>query len=96
MTAETEKEEIKAKIRSVMKHFRLALKDAEEYGVPMLILAAQKPDGSGKRVLSLPVNEFFADLAILVDAEPDTIEDEMDAKARSFMQKHGLTVDRGE
>jgi len=96
MTTEAEKEEIKAKIRSVMKHFRLALKEAEQHGTPMLLLAGQKPDGSGQRVMSLPVGEFFADLAILVDAEPDSMEDEMRAKAAHFMQKHGLTVERGD
>ena len=90
------KEEAKERLRGVMRHFRLAVADAKKIGEPKLSINGEQPDGSGQRIMSFNAEEFFADLAIVIDAPPDTVEDEMDAKARSFMQKHGLTVDRGE
>jgi hypothetical protein len=89
-------EHIKQKMRSVMKHFNLAINDAiAEGGTPTLSINSENEDGSGKRIMSFNCVEFFADLAILVDAEPDTEEDKIEAKAQAFVSKFKLKLYEG-
>lgn len=93
---EQQKEEVKEKLRGVMKHFRLALKDAKKIGEPKLIIAGERPDRSGQRVMSFEADEFFADIEMLIEAEPDSMQDATEAMAAQFMQKHGLSVHKGD
>lgn len=89
---EQQKEELKEKLRRVMKHFRLALKDAKKIGEPKLIIAGERPDGSGQRVMAFEADEFFADIELLIDAAPDSTQDATEAMAAQFVHKHGLSV----
>jgi hypothetical protein len=88
MATDEQKEAAKEKLRGALKYFRLAMKGAEAIGKPMLYLTGERPDKSGQRIMSLPCDEFFADLELVIDAVPDTMEDQTDAKVAQFQHKY--------
>jgi hypothetical protein len=86
----TTKQEAIDKMLIVIPYFRDAVAKAKETGVPKLAVTANKPDGSGEIIMSFDCEEFFADLALIVDAPVQTEEDTMKSKALQFLHKHGL------
>lgn len=80
-------------LRAALPFFRLAISTAKESGkaVKMGILAVN-PDGSGDIEAMFDCDEFFDDLAVLVDLPAETEEDVMQYAAARFMAKHGLTL----
>jgi hypothetical protein len=77
-------------LRSILHHLQLAAEDARAQGTVGLAIIATQPDGSGQITCRLAAPEFLADLALALDAEPPTADQILDAKARQFLDKHGL------
>lgn len=89
------KDQIKQDLTVALPYFRSAINAirAEGKTVKMGILAVN-PDGSGKIEMQFDCDEFFADIATLVDLPDETTEDVMNYQAQKFLAEHGLTVER--
>jgi hypothetical protein len=86
----TPKEEARKKILSIMAHLRHAGERAKEEGELHLGILAIKPGGGGRVVVQVAASEFMDDLALALDAPPDTEEEKLDAQAVAFLDQHGL------
>ena len=71
-------------------YFRVAIADAAKKGKVELGILATLPDGSGNIEVRFAAEEFFNDLALLVDAPPQTEEDNTNVLAVKFLQTHNL------
>jgi hypothetical protein len=90
------KEEIREKFLTALPHFRFAMKEASRKGKAKIGVLSITEDGGGKVIASFEAEEFFDDLAILLDAPPQTKEDDLEAAAVKLVQsvKRGI-VDLG-
>lgn len=90
------KEEIREKLLAALPHLRYAMKEAAQKGRPQVGILAATEDGGGQVVARFEAPEFFDDLAVLIDAPPQTEEDDMEARAVKLVQgiRRG-TVDLG-
>lgn len=87
--------EIKEKLRVALPYIRSALKDARGEaggdGVVHLGILAVRADKSGKVICQFEAGEFFHDLAVAFDLPTENTEEEdLEADALAFLQKHGL------
>jgi len=81
------KEAARERMLKALPHMRFAVKEAAEQGEVHLGILAMKPDRSGKITATFQATEFFEDLALLIDAPPQTKEDDMDAAAARLVQQ---------
>jgi len=97
----TDKEKARLKFLQALPHFRLAMEMAKEAAGPEgkvgLGIIAIPTDGNGHITAQFHGDEFFEDLATLIDAPPATEDDEMEAKAQAIVdrvrQSGGVLVD---
>lgn len=89
-----EKEQAAERLRRAIPYFRGAVNDAKSEGMVKMGILSKNPDGSGRILMEFDCEEFFNDIATVIDAPPQTMQDDMTFKAQSFLAKHGLTVER--
>lgn len=94
-TMSDKKEIIKDKLRQALPHFRHAIKTASEEvgdsGTVMFGILTKKHDGSGRIIADFRANEFFDDIAELLDLPIENSEEEdLDAQAVEMLYKAGL------
>lgn len=84
------KEEAKERLLSALPHFRHAASLAKRDGKMMLGILSVNDDRTGKVISRFEADTFFDDLAAILDAPPQSEEDEMEAKAEALLQQFGL------
>jgi hypothetical protein len=83
------KEEAKSRMLSVLPYIRYAVEQAKKEGDPKLGILAVEPGGAGQVIARFGV-EFLEDVALLLDAPPQTEEDNRNAIAQEFLDTLGL------
>lgn len=81
------------RMKLAVPHFRAAVARAateEPNARPKLGILASQPDGSGRVICSFECDEFFEDLALLVDAPELTDDDILRSKALAFLGRFGI------
>ena len=84
------KEQAIEKLRDALPYFRKAVADAKKQGNVQLGVMATNPDGSGQVLMRFDSEDFFEDLALVLDLGPQTEEDDRKASALAFLQNHNI------
>lgn len=84
------KEQAAEALRQMIPLFRKAVVEAKAQGIVQVGVMATNPDGSGRVVLRLDSEDFFEDLALVLDVGPPTEEDVKNANTLAFL--HGLAI----
>ena len=90
MYTDEQKVEAAKNLSTALPYFRKAVKDAAAEGNVKLGILASQPDGSGRIVVSFDCEDFFKDLEIVLNMPPQTEEQDRQADARAFLQRHGI------
>ena len=88
------KEQAIETLRAALPYFRKAVADAKKQGIVQLGVMATNPDGSGQVVMRFDSEDFFEDLALVLDAGPQTDEDNKKAGALAFLQRLSIAGPR--
>lgn len=84
------KEEARECLLQGLPHFRYSANEAKKVGEMKLAIVAYDNKGGGRIVSSFAADEFFDDLALVLDAPAQNADDDMEAKAVELMQKFDL------
>lgn len=82
-------DQAKADLLTVLRHLRFAVEEAQKNGAVKLGILSVRSDGGGKIECRFD-SDFLDDLALVIDAQPMTEQDRMDARAAKFKSLHGL------
>jgi len=78
---------------SALPYFRKAVADVRAKGGKVQLgVLSTNADGSGKIEMRFDADEFFDDLALILNAPPQTEKDDMAARALKFFQTHRLSI----
>lgn len=77
-------------LRVALPYLRFAIKKASENGTAKLGILCEKEDGSGKVECKFDTSILDA-VALVIDLPPQTDEDDNAARARAFLDQHGLS-----
>ena len=91
----TDKEKAIERMKKALPYMRCMVEEAKEEfpkASVELMIAAKNADGSGKMLGGFKCEEFFADLALIIDQPEVTEDDRLNAAAMAFRSKFGLTV----
>lgn len=80
----------KNRLLTGINYLRVAVENAEKKGTPKLAVLAEKPDGGKSIEVEFLATDFFADLAVVLDAPAITDRNRLAAKALKFVQEHGI------
>src|SRR5271154_1840659 len=84
------KETAKAKMLVAIPYMRHAIAKAAKDGRAYVGILSVNPEGGGRVVAQFDAPEFFDELALLLDAPPQTYEDDLDAEAVALLDEFGL------
>jgi hypothetical protein len=84
------KEKARARLLEALPYFRHAANNAKEGGKIQLGILSVKDGKSGQIVARFDADDFFDDLALILDAPPQTKNDDMRAAAEALLQSFGL------
>lgn len=88
--SDNSKAEAKERLLEALPHLRFAASEAQLEGTVQLGILAVKEDGTGNIKARFDAAGFFEDLALVIDAPPQTEDDIIDAKAVKLLQQLGL------
>lgn len=85
-------DEAKAKLLAALPYLRHGIAEANKEGTAQIGIISTHPNGAWRVVLEFVVDEFISDLEVVLNAPPQTAEDEAQAKAVKFLDQHGLRL----
>lgn len=88
-----EKDEARERLLAVMPYLRHSMKLAADGGDAEFAIISRLADKDAKLVSAFRADEFMKDLELVLNAPPQTEEDDLTAEALRFLHVHGLTVE---
>ena len=85
--------EAKKRLQEGIPYLRHAIQKAKkETGVVRLAIVSKNPDGSGKIFCEFELEDFIADICKVAEIGEQTEKQSLAARAREFLDTHGLTL----
>jgi hypothetical protein len=86
-------EAAKQRLQKGVPYLRHAIENAKkETGVVKLAIVSKNPDGSGKIFCEFEFEDFIKDICIVAGIGEQTEKQSLAARAREFLDTHGLTI----
>lgn len=84
------KQEATERLLQALPYFRHAVSEAQAEGKVQFGILCIKSDGSGSIKAQFDASDFFEDIALILDAPPQTEDDTLNVKADQILQQLGL------
>lgn len=84
------KEEAKSRLLEWLPYIRNAVTEAKKNGDAMMGILCVYPDKSGKIEAQFEADALLSDIAEVIDAPPQTAEDDLNAAAKRFIDVFGI------
>jgi hypothetical protein len=84
------KEEAKSRLLEWLPYIRNAAAEAKKNGEAMMGILCVYPDKSGKIEAQFEADALLSDIAEVIDAPPQTTEDDIKAEAKKFIDVFGI------
>ena len=83
----------KERLQAGVPYLRHAIQNAKkETGVVKLAIVSKNPDGSGKIFCEFDFEDFLKDVCTVAEIGEQTEKQSLAARAREFLDTHGLSV----
>lgn len=90
MASSSESCDAAGRLNEALPYLRNSVAEANAEGSARLAIVSVNPDGSGRIVCKFECTEFMADLALVIGAGEQTAEDDANAEAVKFLQRHNI------